>query len=62
MIPRMTRSKWRFRLLVGSTVLLQVIPLSCGRPILSLVTPILLDSTTNFLDDLIKIVAPLVLP
>lgn len=43
-------------------VMFQLIPFSCGRPILNLVTPVLLDDTFNGLDWLIRAVAPLVLP
>lgn len=49
-------------LLATGGVLMQVIPFGCGQPILRLVTPILLDDTFNFLDSVVHLVAPLVLP
>lgn len=49
-------------LLSTGAVVAQVIPFGCGQPILRLVTPILLDDTSNILDALIRAVAPLVLP
>lgn len=63
MIRYSTRFRRNFALLMlSSGVLLQVIPYGCGRNILHAVAPILLDGTTNILDQVIGVVAPLVLP
>ncbi|MCG3129226.1 MAG: hypothetical protein CHACPFDD_04144 [Phycisphaerae bacterium] len=43
-------------------VLMQLIPFSCGQPILRAVTPFLMDDAFNILDRVIFAVAPLVLP
>lgn len=43
-------------------IMLQIIPFGCGQSILRLVTPVLLDDTSNILDFVIRAVAPLVLP
>lgn len=49
-------------LTLAGGILTAIIPFGCGQPILRLVTPVLLDDTTNVLDKLIRAVAPLVLP
>ncbi len=57
--------RWMRRLAVMSAtggIMLQIIPFGCGQPILRLVTPVLLDDTSNVLDFIIRAVAPLVLP
>ncbi len=59
---RRRRALWLYSGLIGGMTLFQIIPFSCGQPILRLVTPILLDDTSNGLDWLIRAVAPLVLP
>jgi hypothetical protein len=60
----MSSRSWRRRLalIACGGFMLQIIPFSCGQPILKLVTPVLLDDTYNPLDFLIRAVAPLVLP
>lgn len=54
------RKMWMMTITTG--VLCQLIPFSCGRGILNLVTPVFLDDTVNILDWVVKAVAPLVLP
>lgn len=57
-------SHWRklAALTCSGGMLWAIIPFGCGQESLRLVTPILLDDTSNLLDDVIKAVAPLVLP
>lgn len=53
------------RLLVLSAaggLLFQLIPFSCGRSILNLVTPVFFDDSFSILDRIVAAVAPLVLP
>ena len=62
----MTRN-WRPRrkhvwMLATGAVLMQVIPAGCSQNILHIVTPWLLNGTSNVLDTIVKAVAPLVLP
>lgn len=52
----------RGRVLMSSLFLMQIIPFGCGRNILNVVTPWLLDDTRNILDTVVRAVAPLVLP
>ncbi len=56
------RVRYLLKLLAPAAILTQIIPFACGQPILRLVTPILLDDTRNFLDGVVRAVAPLVLP
>lgn len=56
-----SRQKWAM-LLISGGLLMQVIPFGCGQGILHLVTPWLLNGTSNILDTVVKTVAPLVLP
>lgn len=43
-------------------LLFQLIPFSCGRGILNLVTPVFYDDAFSILDAIVAAVAPLVLP
>ena len=52
----------KFQLLAAAGILLQLIPFSCGRSILNLVTPVFFDDTFSILDRIVAAVAPLVLP
>ena len=56
------RRRIRVLSLLASVTLLQLIPFSCGQDILRVVTPFLLNDTTNILDFVVTAVAPLVLP
>ncbi len=56
------KSRKRWALLASTGVMFQLIPFGCGQNILHLVSPILLDGTNNFLDRVLAVIAPLVLP
>lgn len=64
MLPaKLSRSTYlRIAALGIGGIALQLIPFSCGRTILNLVTPVFFDETFGILDRIVAAVAPLVLP
>lgn len=58
------RPRWYVRhwLLISSLGCLPAIPFACAQPLLRATTPILLDDTVNILDQVVWLLAPILLP
>ncbi len=49
-------------LIFSMCIMPAIIPTSCARPVLRLLTPFLIDGSNDFMVELINFAAPLVLP